>query len=93
MEATLEDESSLADHQSSQEKSQQREFLYYLEEEFSDGDNIVSEEDLERVRALLLHRLEWNSETQRRKRERKERRHQIARSKGIKKPPTFKGKT
>ena len=93
LEETLEDASSLADCQSSHESSEQKDFSYYSEEEFSDGDDIVSEEDLERVRALLLHRLEWISETQRRKREREERRKRTARSKGVKKPPTFEGKT
>ncbi|MCO5560559.1 hypothetical protein L7F22_014174 [Adiantum nelumboides] len=49
MEATLEDESSPADNQSSRESSEQKDFLYHLEEEFYDGDDIVSKEDLERV--------------------------------------------
>ena len=40
VEETLEDESSLADHQSSQESSEQKEFPCYLKEEFSDGNNI-----------------------------------------------------
>ena len=93
VEETLEDESSLTYHQSSQESSEQKDFSYYSEEDFSDGDDIVSEEDLERARALLLHNLEWNSETNRRKKEREERRQRTARSKGTRKPPTFKGKT
>ena len=53
MEETLEDDSSLANHQSSQESSEKKEFPYYLKEEFSDRNNI-SEKDLEQVQALLL---------------------------------------
>ena len=53
MEATLDEYTILADHQSSQESSEQNECPYYSKEEFFDGNNI-SEKDLEQVQALLL---------------------------------------
>ena len=93
LETTQANESDHTTHQSSQESSEHKDFSSYSEEEFSDEDQIVSDEDLERVRALLLHRLDWESETQRRKSERKARRQRTGRSKGVRKPPIFKGKT
>ncbi|WP_447387070.1 hypothetical protein, partial [Streptococcus pseudopneumoniae] len=64
METTQEKDADQVTHQSSQESSEQKDFPSYSEEEFSNEDDIVTDEDLERVRTLLLHWLDWKSETQ-----------------------------
>ena len=52
----------MADHQSSQESSEQKEFPYYLEEAFSDGNNISEKEQFQalllQVGALLMNKID-----------------------------------
>ena len=74
MEATQASDSDQAAHQSSQGSSEQKDFSSYSKEEFSNEDDNISNEELEQLRARILHKLEWGSETQKRKCERMARR-------------------
>ncbi|MCO5577322.1 hypothetical protein L7F22_031150 [Adiantum nelumboides] len=71
----------------------EKEFSYYYEEESSNNKEKVLSEDPLKTPECLYHNLDWVSETTKRRKVREKRRAKKARSKGVRRPPTFLGKT
>ena len=75
-------------------ESSEKEFTYYLEEEFSEEEIHTTDKQYEIWREIKLFKLDWVSETKRRAKEREKRREQRAENLQKKQtPPSFVGKT
>ncbi|MCO5581469.1 hypothetical protein L7F22_035354 [Adiantum nelumboides] len=70
----------------------EKDFTYYSEEELSNKDEKVLSEDSLKTQECLYHKINWVSETIRKQKECEMRRRRKAKSKGVRKPPSFLGK-